>query len=183
MFFDADDLLSNRIVEYVSCNQNTAGFYAEFGYRMTLGANKIDSINEFYKQNGNVNILSLSSIRLPWDKLSITSKQEHIVEHVDREYLHKILGSHQFSKNYYSEQGTPLSIIPFQIAIWLVGNLENHSNQHGTKGSLSISLETEQEFSIPEDYMSSGSQFFLEKFFRRALKFLKVKSSFRNKLL
>lgn len=174
MFFDADDLLSNKLSSFVEENHDNPGFFMEHGYSMKLGSDTFDFLNEFYKVNGNANIVRVSDLPIPTDRLSINSCQEDILRELNQDFIFFILGSHKFTKDWMAERRIVMKPVPFPGAIWIVGNLENRSRQFGQKGSVPISPNDIQEFTIPLEYLTANIK-------TRAMQFLfRVESAFRK---
>ncbi|NEP17548.1 MAG: glycosyltransferase family 2 protein [Leptolyngbya sp. SIO4C1] len=153
MFFDADDLLSNRIAEFVNARPNEHGWVVQDGYVYGDGMSLLMPKKDFHLGCGSSIILNYSLLKtllkLPPD-FPPNPSQEMILEKVDSYFLHRVLGDHSRVKGYFQETGYPLSSMPFPAAIWVVNTGENRSVDKGISGILGqpITPEVSREFTI-----------------------------------
>jgi len=129
MIFDADDLVSNRIVEFTETQKECSGWYLKKGYKLRDGDVTMEKMDRFHGFCGTSFILHHSLLHLPED-LSKNSSKRQIVEGVDSYFLKYILGSHTFSQQYFKEHEKPLLPLPFYGAIWMVETGENRQMGH-----------------------------------------------------
>lgn len=113
MKLDADDLVSNRLVEYTLKNNNRRGYYFEHGYRWRDGSRYLETTKEFYKGCGSSNILYAETGDLPTD-----------THDASREYDLVALG-HNITVETFRERETPLKAISFPAAIYRMESGEN----------------------------------------------------------
>ena len=151
MFFDADDYISCRIVEFVERHPVVDGWYFEHGYSYQQGANSVRLLDNFYKMCGTSHIFQFSLFPLP-HQLTVHSSLQSITTIMDDQYLNSVLGSHRFARRYYKSRAVDLEMLPFAGAVWVLGNGENHSGLPGKPGNLSLSNDLINEFSIPGIY-------------------------------
>jgi glycosyltransferase involved in cell wall biosynthesis len=147
MFFDYDDYVANRLVNFVHSQPPGNGWYFSRGYVYKQGSYTLSRTRHFYNGCGTSSIVGYRHISLP-KNLNLASTQQQIEQSVNQDYLYKILGSHKHVRNYYREQGAPLHELPFIGAVWVLGNGENHSGKEGSTGDIALSAEICAEFNI-----------------------------------
>ncbi|MDH3377678.1 MAG: glycosyltransferase family 2 protein [Gammaproteobacteria bacterium] len=149
MFFDADDYISRRIVEFVEQNPTEDGWYFEHGYRYKYGSDKVTLLDEFNKACGTSHIIRYSLFEIP-KELTVGSPLSSIEDKIDSRYLNFTLGSHRFARRQFREIGVTLSALPFPGAVWVLGNGENHSGKKGRPGDLPLTDRIREEFTLYE---------------------------------
>lgn len=147
MFFDADDYISNRIVDYVDNQPDSCGWYINTGYRYQYGDTHLSHQPDFYQQCGTSLIYPYSMLDVP-SKLIGNPGLANIKLHTDEKYLKYILGSHRIAVKIHQSQGHSFRPLPFAGAIWILGNGENHSGKNGKSGDLPVTDEIRNEFSF-----------------------------------
>jgi glycosyltransferase involved in cell wall biosynthesis len=154
MFFDSDDLLSNRLVATIRDVRPDYGLYAETGYSMPLGYDTLTKVEDFFEVNGNSNIFRSHLLINLVTGIEPTSSQEQIVESIDKDIFRKLLAGHKFAKDFFAANGMPFDPLPLPPAIWILGNMENRSGWFGKPGTIPLKEKLIEEFSIPEDYIA-----------------------------
>ena len=147
MFFDADDYISNQIVEYVDSQAEKSGWYINTGYQYQFGDSYLTRLQDFYSHCGTSLIYPYTMLDVPAG-LTESSSLSSIQQHADENYLKYILGSHRSSVRIHQSQGHLFQPLPFPAAIWMLGNGENHSGRKGKPGNLPITNEIHDEFSF-----------------------------------
>lgn len=148
MFFDADDLLSNRIVDYVESNSGNSGWYINKGYVYGDGGYLIKPKKQFHKWNGSSHIIRFELFNLPFELLGITPNQDLILKKVDNYLLTYILGNHQKTTEYFSNLGHPLQPLPFPGVVWVLDTGENNTGSGSISWGYPISKSLSKEFSL-----------------------------------
>jgi hypothetical protein len=148
MFFDYDDYVANKLVEFVNSQPSGNGWYFNKGYIYRQGGYTLSLKQHFYNWCGTSSIIRYQHISLPRN-LDINSTQQQIEQSMNKDYLYQILGSHKYARNYYRKKGIPLQELPFIGAIWVQGNGENHSGKRGSTGDIVLSDEMCAEFGVP----------------------------------
>lgn len=170
MFFDADDLLSNRLVAHVVSHAGAAGFVAETGWSMRLGEPRLQQVDDFWAVNGNANILPYDWLAQNTERVQSGMSQDAICAAIEPRFFAEILGSHKFARAWLNAASRPLEPLPFPAAIWMLGNLENHSEAFGARGAVAVTPEHIAEFAIPEEYLATGIGRRIERLARRLAK-------------
>ena len=152
MFFDADDLISNRIAGFVNRDIEKSAWYFPRGYKMRQGSSSYHVVHLFYRHCGSSAVQRIEALDIPEfidEKISLTK----LVASVSSYKLRVLFGTHAMIKRHY-EKHTSISIspLPFPGSIWLLGTGENHSGRKGSVEGDLISAEMRTEFSIPEDW-------------------------------
>lgn len=90
MFVDADDLVSNKISEFVNNNPNSPGWFFYDGYVYDYKVKRIKAIKEFYKVCGTSAILKYESSDLPSD-INFSGLEEYPEKQYIFEYSHVVM--------------------------------------------------------------------------------------------
>lgn len=135
MFFDADDLLSNRIAQFVNLYPEENGWFVQNGYVYGDGMSLLMPKHDFHLGCGSSIILNYKLLKVP-SYFPEKPSQELILEKIDSYFLKNILGDHSEVKDYFRSIGYPIKPLPFSAAIWVVNNGENHSVEKGVSGVL-----------------------------------------------
>lgn len=118
MLVDADDLISNRIAEYVNKNIDKNGFTSKNGYYYYEGNNYVKKGHRF--PNGSSTIVKYEIEDLP-------NKYYDIETHNNDSNPHIIRKNHGHIPRICKENGKPLSILPFMASIYVRNTGDNHS--------------------------------------------------------
>jgi hypothetical protein len=117
MFFDADDLLSNGIVETVLSAPLSQSWRINSGYIFKDGSPLLYRIPfRFYNKCGTSFIFSSSIFNLP-----------ERMEDVDQEWITTVLGSHTRVQRYLKERNIALKNYPHYAVMYVVETGINHS--------------------------------------------------------
>lgn len=147
MFFDADDFISNRIVEFVTQQKEKCGWYIETGYQFQTGDTHLSSMSNFHHHCGTSLIYPYSMLEIP-SGLAGEVNLSSIKRYSDENYLKNVLGSHRAAVMIHQSWGYSFRPLPFPCAIWILGTGENHSGKNGHPGDIAISNEISNEFSF-----------------------------------
>lgn len=155
MFFDGDDLVSNRLSEFVNQTDGPSGWVMYRGYMLRYGDDHVVPIEDFFRLCGTSVIHPADALELP-EGIEPESDLGQIVNLVDDYMLKSVFGGHRLAAFHYTKvRQTPLLPLPFPGAIWVLGTGENHSGRQGpAAGEVPVSLELAHEFSIPRDWPS-----------------------------
>lgn len=112
MFVDADDCISNQIVEFVQQQDPTCnGWFFDRGYEYEEGSSQIYlRTKEFNQKCGTSYIFRFDLVYPQWVEF----------EAITRDYQR-----HQMFDKYLTEKGTPLTPLPFPGSIYMTDNQEN----------------------------------------------------------
>ena len=112
MFVDADDCVSNKIVEFVQGQEpHHNGWFFNQGYEYEEGSSKIYlRQKEFNQKCGTSYIFRFDLVFPQW---------------VDFDSITRDYQSHQMFGKYLAERGTPLSPLPFPGSTYMTNNQEN----------------------------------------------------------
>lgn len=118
MMVDADDLISNRIAEYVNNNQSENGFLSHNGYYYHIGDNFIKKGHKF--PNGSSTIVKYSNDDLPNCYYEKMTPNENSNPHIIRK-------KHGDIPLICKQLGRPLKSLPFIASIYVRETGDNHS--------------------------------------------------------
>lgn len=132
---DADDWVSNNVVDYVSTHSDKDFWYANSGYLLDLANKK--SVRKFglCRYCGSTFIYDYAKLMkmLNMDKkLTFSSSQEKVISGIDQFSLLNILGNHRNQFSYIRKFGYELTELPFKSICWVVNTSENHSGSEGS---------------------------------------------------
>lgn len=150
MFFDSDDLVSRRIVQFVESQPRATNWYLDKGYEYQLGAPTLRLLDDFHKQCGTSHIYRSQLFKLPED-VGVDADLNTVVAAVGMPYLTTVLGSHKISLLHYRRAGHEFLPIPFPAAVWVLGTGENHSGRSAHPGDIRLEPELMSEFHIPSE--------------------------------
>ena len=118
MLVDADDLVSNRIAEYVAGHPNENGFYVKDGYVYFVGDNYMKCLNKF--SSGTAFIVNYAIEDLPSVYPDVMTDNNNNNEC----FMRKRHGSVAIE---CAKAGRPLTPLPWRAAVYVLGSGENHS--------------------------------------------------------
>jgi len=121
MIVDDDDFVSNRLVDFVSRNQNAYGWKVSQGYIWGDRGSLLLYSKNFSNLCGTSLIVRADIYQLPAS-----------FELADEEYIKTMLGSHVKIGKILEDRKTPLADLPFPGAIYRIG----HSNAHSKSPQL-----------------------------------------------
>lgn len=147
MFIDADDLISNRIAEYVNIHPQGNGWYLQEGYLYGDGGILIRKTNQFHMKCGSAHIIKWDLLNVPADA-SLQMSQAEVLDQVDKVFLKKVLSTHRETVNYFGELGLPTKPLPFPGAIWILDTGENRSGKSLMSIGYPASKHVQHEFNL-----------------------------------
>lgn len=125
MLVDSDDIVSNRIAEYVNAHPGQTGFLSRYGYIYNDGFSYMKRILALHRICGSCSIVNYSVEDLPdsmpqnlWDD---SLKEKWIIRK-----------SHRIIPDYLKKQGRALKEIPFPTTIYVRNTGDNHSMLSGS---------------------------------------------------
>ena len=125
MLVDADDIVSERIAEYVNSHPGRSGFLSRYGYVYNEGFPYMKKLLALHRICGSCAIINYSVSDLPdtmpedlWDN---SPMEKYIIRM-----------SHRQVPDYLREQGRELSEIPFPTTVYVRNTGDNHSMLKGS---------------------------------------------------
>lgn len=116
MVVDDDDLISNKLVEFLSHQQHTGGWKVKEGYVWSDGGKVLLINRNFHHLCGSSLIINSDLYRLP-----------RSVDEISSEEIKELYGSHVTVIDFLQKKGVTLLPIPFRAAIYRVGYSGSHS--------------------------------------------------------
>jgi len=123
MIVDDDDLVSNRLVEFVARNTEANGWYVDNGYVWGSGGRWLYAVDRFNELCGTSLIVRRDLYDLP-ERFEATSART----------IGDMLGSHWRIRERLAARGQPLAPLPFRGAVYRVGHECSHSRSPGLVG-------------------------------------------------
>jgi hypothetical protein len=124
MFVDADDLVSNRLVEYVNQNPHPHGHYVQQGYEFNAQTRAIRSCPWFYRICASCALLNLRPEDLPQRAMEETSSR----------FRQLAMHAHPIWPSVMASQGFPLAPLPFPAVMYVTHTGENMSDSKDPAG-------------------------------------------------
>ncbi len=124
MMVDSDDLISNRIAEYVNCHPNGNGFLSSYGYAYNDGFEYVKKLAALHRICGSCSIVNYSVEDLP-DRMP-----ESLWDDSPKD-IWICRKSHRIIPDYLKEHGRPLAHMPFSTTIYVRNTGDNHSMLNG----------------------------------------------------
>ena len=124
MLVDSDDLVSNRIAEYVNSHPRCNGYLSRYGYVYNDGADYMQKADNLHKLCGSCSIVYYAVEDLP-DKMPDSFFDN---SPVDQWVIRK---AHCVIPDYLQEHGRELSTIPFPTTVYVRNTGDNHSMMDG----------------------------------------------------
>ena len=125
MLVDSDDIISNRVAEYVNSHPGEHGFLSAYGYVYNDGFTYIKRILAPHRICGSCAIVNYSVEDLP-DKMPNSLWDD---SPKDKWIIRK---SHRMIPDYLAEQGRKLEKMPFPTTVYVRNTGDNHSMLGGT---------------------------------------------------
>lgn len=147
MFVDADDLVSNRIAEYVNSHTQENGWFLDKGYIYGDGGVLVRWTNEFHMKCGSSHIINWELLNVP-SHLPNQLSQEEVLAKVDPNFFKKVLSIHRETLNYYMGLGLPTKPLPFPAGIWVLDTGENRSGKSLMSIGYPVSKRIKKEFNL-----------------------------------
>lgn len=123
MLLDADDIVCNRLSDFVKKNSGPAGWYFAKGYRYSYSTGKIIPAQSFFGKKRFDETCGSSTI------VKLNSNTSEI-----------ILRAHNVIEKHCRESGYPLKELPFRGAIHVLDTGNNHSRQVNYKKKYVIKI-------------------------------------------
>jgi hypothetical protein len=120
MVVDDDDLVSDRLAEFVAANHDAYGWYVSEGYLWQDDGRLVYRYSQFSRLCGTSHIIRADLYGLP-----------NQGDDASEAYVKRMLGSHIFIHDHLDRAGTPLAPLPFPGAIYRIGHRGAHSQSSG----------------------------------------------------
>jgi hypothetical protein len=154
MFFDADDLVSNRIAQTVNHGPEQMAWVFNEGYQFRMGSDRCLLKKDFYKLCGTSFVHPLCALKVPGGIEHDTSLEE-VLRSTSQYSLRSVFGSHRNVMDHYTRALVrPVTPLPYPGAIWVLNTGENHSGRVGARGDLPVTPNMKDEFGIPDDWLA-----------------------------
>lgn len=125
MLVDSDDLVSNRIAEYVNSHPRCSGYLSKYGYVYNDGADYMKKARDLHRLCGSCSIVYYAEDDLP-DKMPESFFDD---SPVDKWVIRK---AHCVIPDYLREHGRELRRIPFATTVYVRNTGDNHSMLGGS---------------------------------------------------
>jgi hypothetical protein len=151
MYVDADDLVSNRIAQFVARDRNPNGYVIDTGYELDASARRVRWAPRFDRFCGTSSIIHWSVEDLP--EIPFAPAPVRLRRYLD--------AGHAGWASLARAEGRPLKALPFPGAVYVVNTGENHSvatSNVGFRRSLlrrftprrAVTAAMQREFAIPD---------------------------------
>lgn len=153
MVLDSDDLVSNKLAEYVKENPKKNGFISKYGYVYNEGDYYLKKMAYLYRTCGSCTIINYSIEDLPENM-----PRNFYDGEIERKWI--IRKCHRDIPKYLKSVGRKLSILPFPSTIYVRNTGDNHSMIDGgnmswkraielsLRNKITINYKIKEEFSL-----------------------------------
>jgi len=140
MAVDYDDLISNRLAQFVSINPDEPGWFFNDGYLYSPGSELRLYQPNFFQFCGTSHIIRAPLLKIP-----------RSIDELDEAHTARWFGSHIFIKQDLDKTNSPLSPLPFVGSIYRVGHDDATSRSASVN---SISKPTDKRFPITPEILT-----------------------------
>ena len=151
--FDADDLVSRRIAQFVNTHSNAAGWYVDSGYVVNSKTWMTQRKSGLYRYCGSTLVPNASQLlRLARIEESVSTdlSQDQIVRLSSPQFVDQVIGNHPYMIGYFASHGLRMRPLPFRAACWILETGENSASRFRVEYGLPISEEICREFGISD---------------------------------
>ena len=124
MFVDSDDLISNRLVQFIHEDRSPHGYLLRTGYELDFAKQRVRDAREFYKRSGSCAVLNFTVEDLPETPFQSESC-------FFRDLINTI---HPRWPEWMEAQGRPLKNLPFKGGMYVWNHGQNYSAILGMAG-------------------------------------------------
>jgi len=149
--FDADDLVSRRINQFVNTYPSEAGWYVDAGYVVNSRMWMTQRKRGLFRYCGSTLVPNASQLlRLAGidDSVSTDLSQDQIVDRCSPQFVDHVIGNHPYTIGYFESHGLRMQPLPFGATCWMLETGENCASQFRVEYGLPISAEICREFGI-----------------------------------
>lgn len=149
--FDADDLVSRRINQFVNTHPNEAGWYVDSGYIVNARMWTTQRKSGLFRYCGSTlvpNAAQLLRLARIGDAVSTDLSQDQIVQLSSPQFVDHVIGNHPYMIGYFASHGLQMRPLPFGAACWMLETGENSASRFPVGYGLPISEEICREFGI-----------------------------------
>jgi hypothetical protein len=150
--FDADDMVSRRIAQFVNANASDAGWYVNSGYVVNSQMWTTQRKSGLFRYCGSTLVPNASQLlRLARidESVSTDISQEQIVSLSSPQFVDQVVGNHKYMIGYFASHGLRMQPLPFRAACWMLQTGENYS-QFDVDNGVPISPDICREFGIQD---------------------------------
>ncbi len=153
MMLDADDLVSNKIVEKtMSTDKHMNGWWFDKGYLLDLGHLLLQRKYHLNKWCGSTLILNTELLyefsNLADTDLDESSSYQEITSQIDSFFLREILGNHKYVREYFKDKGKTLQKYNGFGVAWVINTNENESKTEFSYRGIPLSNQFYQDFGL-----------------------------------
>lgn len=151
--FDADDLVSRRIAQFVNTHSNEAGWYVNSGYVVNSKMWTTQRKSGLYRYCGSTLVPNASQLlrlgRID-ESVSTDISQDQILSLSSPQFVDHVIGNHPYTIGYFASHGLRMRPLPFRAACWMLETGENSMSRFRVEYGLPISEEICREFGISD---------------------------------
>jgi hypothetical protein len=158
MLFDADDLVSARVAQFLNAHRGGDGWYVNAGFNLSMTTMRIRRKAGLIRYCGSSVVFNprvLYALTSAEQGLSENSTQEQILALLPANIVNWVFGDHKHVRRFFADRGHPLQPLPFAASVWVLQTGENHSDTDGADGQqpcgLPVSLRFRREFGLAKN--------------------------------
>ena len=148
-FFDADDLVSRRVVEFANARVGQPGWYVDGGYVISLATRRIQRKHGLVRYCGTSLMPNARALYAGGDldsRLDETASQDELLSEVSPTFVEDIVGDHVHMVRYFAEHGLRMRPLPFRAAAWVQETGENVVAARTTDSGIPVNRRFREEF-------------------------------------
>jgi len=149
--FDADDLVSRRINEFVNTHHSDGGWYVNSGYVVNSQAWRTQRKSGLFRYCGSTLVPNAAQlVRLAGldDTVDVDLSQDEIVQLSSPGFVDHVIGNHRYMIGYFERHGLRMRPLPFRAACWMLQTGENYSAETGVHFGLPVTEAFCREFGV-----------------------------------
>lgn len=153
MMVDADDLVSNKLVENtIKAGKHRNGWWFDQGYLIDLGHMLLQRKHQLNNWCGSTLILNTELLyefsQLSKSTLNESSSFQNILSQIDHFFLREVLGNHLHVRDYFNNKGKPLEKYNDFGCAWVVNTNENESKTRFSYSGVALNDTFYHEFGL-----------------------------------
>jgi hypothetical protein len=163
-FFDADDLISCRVAQFINSNPQSPGWYVDAGYTLDYTSRSVQRKHGLFRYCGTVLVTRVDYLMKASRIQGIdeNSSQDELLQIMPLNIIKYIYGDHRCMVRFLDDRlGVQIKPFPFRAATWVLRTGENFTKLNKPLGGIPIPKSFSSEFGLMETEKTDSSPTFL----------------------